>query len=84
MTASGMWMPGTLERIQRAVLAEASGPTPTRKNAFLVRARIAHLLHEFAEHRHVEAVLGLDELRAGRDLLADMEGRGSRRAARRD
>jgi len=34
MTASGMWMPGTLERIQRAVLAEASGPTPHRMKHF--------------------------------------------------
>ena len=45
MMASGMWMPGTLDRIQRAVLAEASGPTPHRMKHFSVRPEVAHALH---------------------------------------
>ena len=36
---SGIWIPGTLERIHRAVLADASGPTPTRMKHFSVRPR---------------------------------------------
>ncbi|MNL66141.1 hypothetical protein D3C87_1905600 [compost metagenome] len=36
---SGMWMPGTLERIQRAVFADAIGPTPTRMKHFSCRPR---------------------------------------------
>jgi hypothetical protein len=77
MTRSGMWMPGTLERIQRAVLADASGPTPTRMKHFSVQPQIADLLMKVLEHRHVEAVLALHELRAGGDLLAEMEARKS-------
>ena len=34
----------------------------------------AHLVHERAQHGDVIAILGLDELGAGRDLLADMDG----------
>ena len=64
-----------------AVLADASGPTPTKDEALLVEAEIADLLHVFAEHRHVEAILALDELGAGLDLLseavrAEVIGRG--------
>src|SRR5436853_15154 len=38
ITSSGMCTPGTLERIHLAVLAEASGPTPTRMKAFWSRS----------------------------------------------
>ena len=71
MMASGMWMPGTLERIQRAVLAEASGPDAAHHEALFDEAEVADAAHVGAEHRHVEAVLALHELRAGGDLLGE-------------
>jgi hypothetical protein len=69
----GHGTPGTLPRIQRAVLAEASGPTPTRMKAFSAEPEVARLVHEAAQQRHVVAILRLDELRPGGDLLAHMQ-----------
>ena len=34
---------------------------------------LAHLVHEFAQKRHVETILRLDELRPRRDLLGDVD-----------
>ena len=50
---------------------------------FSVQAEVAHLAHEVAEHRHVEAVLALHELRAGGDLLGEPERAEIDRAAQR-
>ena len=69
MTASGTCMPGTFLRIHSAVFAERSGPTPAENEDLVEEAERLHLLHEAAQQRQVVAVLGLNELRARRDLL---------------
>ena len=63
-----MWTPGTCcghaaERLGAAQRADADDD-----GAALVQAARAQLAHEIGQHRHVEAELGLDELRAGIDL----------------
>ena len=48
-------------------------PDADQDEAFFVQAQLAHLRHEPFQQRHVVAVLGLDELRAGGDLLGQMQ-----------
>ena len=74
-------MPGTLLRIHSAVLAERSGPTPARMNTLLEQPERLHLVHEAAQQRQVVAILGLDELRAGGDLLRQPQRAASHAAA---
>ena len=69
MTASGTCMPGTCVRIHSAALAERSGPTPTRMNTLPSRPSSSTWSMKPSKQRHVVAVLRLDELRAGGDLL---------------
>src|SRR5512145_1314120 len=49
-------------------------PDAGEDEAFLIEAKIAHPRHEALEERQVEAILGLDELGPGGDLLAHMNG----------
>ncbi len=53
-------------------------PDADQEERLFVQALLAHFIHEFAQQRHVVAVLGLDELRAGGNLLGDMDRRGAR------
>ncbi len=84
-------MPGTLARIQRAVFAEATGPTPASRIHLLVEPHVAGTIHEAAEPLDVVDVVGLDEVGAGADLLFHPVGaplvragcKGSRRAPRK-
>jgi hypothetical protein len=49
------------------------GTHADEEEGLLMQTLRPHLVHEIAEHRHVIAILRLDELRAGGDLLADMD-----------
>ena len=71
ITESGMCTPATLARIQRAALAEASGPTPTRTKHFSTSPRSRALAMKLLQQRQIETILRLDELRAGGDLLGE-------------
>ena len=69
MTASGTCMPGTFLRIHSAVFAERSGPTPARMKTLSIRPSASTCCMKSAQQRQVIAVLGLNELRTGRDFL---------------
>src|SRR5262245_9586273 len=64
----GHMRPHPLRRTRRS-----QRPDPGQNKAFLMKPEVARARHETLEHRQVEAVLGLDELSPGGDLLAHMQ-----------
>ena len=68
-----------LGRARRGERADAG-----QDEALFVQPEVAHPLHEGAEERHVEAVLRLRELRAGRDLLGEPQRAEFVAAAQKD
>ena len=71
-------------RIQSAVFAERSGPTPASMNTLPASPSVLDLPHEGAQQRQVVAILRLDELRARRRSSSPAVARAMRAAAPTD
>ena len=74
MTASGIWTPGDAGAHPARGLGGGERADADQNETTLVEAHVARLGHEGLQHREVEAILGLDELRAGVDLFGEPDG----------